>query len=295
MLLVFGSINADLLFKVAALPAPGETVLCPSYEMAIGGKGSNQAAAAAKAGAETLFVGHTGNDAYGPVVKTMLEEAGVDCANLRSADAPTAVAVIGVDEAGENSIIVASGANLATEASQLEPLLTAGQTLLCQNEIRLEETCAAIAAASAKNCRTMLNLAPAGTVPAATLDQLDYLIVNEHEARAVAGDTDADIKAIARGLAAKHNMTVVLTLGAAGAYAASPDSAFDVAALSVEPVDTTGAGDCFSGILAARLDTGMALKEALSHAAAGAALACLAVGAQTAQPTDQEIRARLAG
>ena len=114
MLIVPGSINADLLFKVEHLPRPGETVLCPGYVMAPGGKGANQAAAAAKAGAEVVFVGHVGDDAYGPVVRGLLEEAGVDCAQLRVSSRPTAIAVIGVDAAGENAIIVASGANLDT-------------------------------------------------------------------------------------------------------------------------------------------------------------------------------------
>ena len=119
MIIVPGSVNADLLFKVASLPRPGETVLCPSYVMAPGGKGANQAAAAAKAGAEVRFVGHVGDDAYGPVVRDLLLEAGIDCGLLAVCAEPTAIAVIGVEDCGENAIIVASGANLDTAAAQV--------------------------------------------------------------------------------------------------------------------------------------------------------------------------------
>src|SRR5512139_898523 len=145
MIIVPGSVNADLLFKVEKLPRPGETVLCPSYVMAPGGKGANQAAAAAKAGAAVAFVGHVGSDAYGPVVRGLLEEAGVGCTHLAVAEAPTAIAVIGVDAGGENQIIVASGANLETSAAQMpDDLLGPETTVLCQNEIRPAETFAAL-------------------------------------------------------------------------------------------------------------------------------------------------------
>src|SRR4051794_12410770 len=145
MIIVPGSVNADLLFKVAKLPKPGETVLCPSYVMAPGGKGANQAAAAAKAGARVAFIGHVGADAYGPVVRRLLEEADVDCALLAVSRRPTAIAVIGIEDSGENAIIVASGANLDTAAGQVtDAMLGAGATVLCQNEIRPAETFAAL-------------------------------------------------------------------------------------------------------------------------------------------------------
>jgi ribokinase len=170
MLVVPGSINADLLFKVPKLPRPGETVLCPGYVMAPGGKGANQAAAAAKAGADVRFIGHVGEDAYGPVMRDLLAKSGVDVMGLGVSARPTAIAVIGIDEAGENAIIVGSGANLDTDASHIPPsLLGPGTTLLCQNEIRPEATHAAIEAAHAAGARTVLNLAPAGRVPDAVL------------------------------------------------------------------------------------------------------------------------------
>ena len=141
MLLVFGSLNVDMLFKVDTLPRPGETVLCPSYELAPGGKGANQAAAAAKAGAEVRMVGHLGADSFGGFTRGEMAKAGVDCASIATSNQATATAVIGVDAAGENQIIVASGANLDTRADQVsDDDLSAKVTLLCQNEITPDAT-----------------------------------------------------------------------------------------------------------------------------------------------------------
>ncbi len=294
MLLVLGSINADLLFKVERLPSPGETVLCPGYSFAPGGKGANQAAAAAKAGAKVRFVGHVGNDAYGPIVKGMLADAGADCAHLAVSPRPTAIAVIGVDSHGENAIIVASGANLDTSAAQVPDAdLGAGVTVLCQNEIRLAESLAVLRRGHGLGARTILNLAPAGPVPSAALDALDVLIVNELEARAAAGSSGGDAETIARGLADRHGLVCVVTLGKAGALAVGRGEAWRVPVLPVTPVDTTGAGDAFSGVLAAGLDAALPLEQALRRASVAAALACEQVGAQSSQPTAAMIDARL--
>ena len=293
MIIVPGSINADLLFPVQTLPAPGETVLCPSYTMAPGGKGANQAAAAAKAGAEVRFVGHVGDDAYGPVVRRLLADAGVDVAGLAISAKPTAIAVIGVDAKGENQIIVASGANLDTSAEQVpRDWLSPVTTVLCQNEIRTEQSFAALRLAHDAGARTILNLAPAAPIPNEVLDLLDVLVVNELEAQAAAGGVGAPER-LARDLAKAHDLVVVVTLGGQGAIAADRTGRLlRVAALPIEPVDTTGAGDAFTGVLAARLDKGAALEVALHRAAVGAALACERLGAQSAQPTESEIEAR---
>ena len=295
MLLVLGSMNADLLFKVERLPRPGETVLCPSYEMAPGGKGANQAAAAAKAGAHTCFVGQVGSDAYGPVMRGLLERAGVDCSGLAVGRRPTGIAVIGIDAAGENAIIVGSGANLEAHAGQVaDGDLGPGVTVLCQNEIRPEETWALLQRAKRRGARTVLNLAPAASLPADVLDALDLLVVNRLEAEAAAGEQGGPPVALARGLARRHGLTCVVTLGAEGALAASPTDGWRVRSLPVVPVDTTGAGDCFVGVLAAALDAGLEVPDALRQAAVAAALACERLGAQTSQPTAAMIEARLA-
>jgi ribokinase len=295
MIIVPGSVNADLLFKVERLPRPGETVLCPGYVMAPGGKGANQAAAAAKAGAQVRFVGHVGEDAYGPVMRGLLVEAGVDCAALAVSTRPTAIAVIGVDAGGENAIIVGSGANLDTAATQVpDALLGPGTTVLCQNEIRPEETFAALVRAKAAGARTVFNAAPAGPVPAEVLNALDVLVVNEIEAETVAGAAGQPPEALARLLARTHGLTCVVTLGGAGCLAVSAVEAWRVPVLPIRPVDTTGAGDTFVGALTAWLDGGAPLLEALRAASVAAGCSCEAVGAQTAQPSRATILARLA-
>jgi ribokinase len=294
MIIVPGSVNADLLFKVEKLPRPGETVLCPSYVMAPGGKGANQAAAAAKAGAEVAFVGHVGADAYGPVVRGLLLEAGVGCALLAVAQAPTAIAVIGVDAGGENAIMVASGANLETAAAQVpDAMLHAGTTVLCQNEIRPAETFAILTRAKRHGVRTVLNMAPAASVPPEVLGALDVLVVNEIEAEAVTGVTGQSPEAAARSLATSYGLTCVVTLGGAGCIAATAAQGWRVPVLPIAPVDTTGAGDAFVGVLAGWLDGGAGLVEALRAASVAAACSCEQVGAQTAQPARATILARL--
>jgi ribokinase len=295
VLLVFGSINVDLLFKLETLPRPGETVLCPGYELAAGGKGANQAAAAARAGAAVRMIGQVGDDGFGHFARQAIAAAGVDGTGIAISRRPTGVAVIGVDQRAENQIMVASGANLDTRANQVaERELAPGVTVLCQNEVRPEATFELLERAKARGARTILNLAPAGPVQARVLEALDYLVVNEVEGRMAAGGADgADVAAFARDLALRHDLTCVVTRGAEGALAIGPRVAQQVAALPVEPVDTTGAGDAFVGVLAASLDLGHELGAALRRASVAAGLACTRLGAQTSQPTAAEIEARL--
>jgi ribokinase len=296
VLLVVGSINVDLLFKVASLPRPGETVLCPGYELAAGGKGANQAAAAARAGAVVRMIGHVGDDSFGRFARAAMVAAGVDCAAIATSRKATGIAVIGVDQHAENQIMVASGANLDTVAGQVaDSELASGVTVLCQNEVRAEASFALLERAKAAGARTILNLAPAGPVPPQVLGLLDVLVVNEIEGRMAAGCVDgAEVAAFARDLATTYDLTCVVTLGAEGALAIGPNLALRVAALPVEPVDTTGAGDAFVGVLAASLDLGHELGAALRRASVAAGLACIRLGAQTSQPSAAQIEARLA-
>jgi ribokinase len=295
VLLVFGSINVDLLFKVETLPRPGETVLCPGYQLAAGGKGANQATAAARAGAAVRMVGQVGDDSFGEFACEAMAAAGVDCTGVAISRRATGVAVIGVDQRAENQIMVASGANLATSADQVaDHELAPGTTVLCQNEVRPEATLELLERAKARGARTILNLAPAGRVHAGVLEALDYLVVNEVEGRMAAGGAeDVDVAAFARDLARQHDLMCVVTRGAEGALAIGPRAAQQVAALLIDPVDTTGAGDAFVGVLAASLDLGHELGAALQRASVAAGLACTRLGAQTSQPTAAEIEARL--
>lgn len=157
----------------------------------------------------------------------------------------------------------------------------------------MSETAAVLARGKAKGARTLLNLAPAGPLPAGLLDTLDFLIVNEIEAQMAAGDAAGDPLALARRLAREHDLVCVVTLGAEGAIAVGPEGGWRVGSLAIEPVDTTGAGDAFVGVLAAALDQGRSLPEALHRASLAAGLSCLAIGAQSAQPDAAQIESRL--
>lgn len=295
MLLVFGSVNADLVFEVERLPTPGETVLCPHYAFAHGGKGANQASAAARAGASVHFAGCVGRDPWGRVLRDGLEQAGVATELLREVDRPSGTAVIGVDRAGENAIIVASGANLEVRAAQVpDELLGPGVTVLCQNEVPMGETSALLRRAKARGSRTLLNLAPAGPVDATTLRALDVLLVNEGELAGVGGAAEGDAVRRAATLHRWHGCTVVVTLGRRGAMAVHDGEVLTVPALPVRATDTTGAGDTFAGVLAAALDRGAGLADALRMAAIAGGLACEAVGARAGQPDRPAIEARMA-
>ena len=230
--------------------------MCPGYELAAGGKGANQATAAARAGAVRM-IGHVGDDSFG-ALRARPWPRPASTAPRSPLRRATGVAVIGVDQGAENQIIVASGANLDTDAGQVaDRELAAGVTVLCQNEVRPEATFALIERAKEGGARTILNLAPAGAVPPQVLSMLDVLVVNKIEGRMAAGcASGAEVAAFARDLATTHDLTCVVTLGAAGALAIGPQSACGAGALPVDPVDTTGAGDAFVGVLAASLDLG---------------------------------------
>ena len=235
MLLVFGSLNADMLFKVEALPRPGETVLCPGYELAAGGKGANQAAAAAKAGADVHMIGHLGADSFGDFTRGVMVDAGVDCSAVATSKQATAIAVIGVDQAAENQIIVASGANLDTHPDQIaSERLGPDTTVLCQNEILPDATFDLLKRANSAGARTLLNLAPAAALERGMADPLDFLIVNEIEAAMAVGQEAIgdDALAFATELGRKLDLTAVITLGADGAVAAGPGGRFKVSAAS---------------------------------------------------------------
>lgn len=293
MLVVFGSINADLIFPVPELPRPGETVLTPAFRFEPGGKGANQAAAAARSGADVHFVGRVGRDAFGPRLRHALVEAGVDCRHLReSEDLPSGTAVVVVDGRGENQIVVASGANLEVTADDLpEALLGPGTTLLCQNELPCEATFEALARAKAKGARTVLNLAPASPVPAHELRHVDVLVVNRVEAEILLHHPVEDAEAAARELHERYGVHAVLTLGAEGAVSVHAGGHHRVPALDVEVVDTTGAGDAFVGVLAGGLDRGLPLEDALAEAAIAAALVTTATGARAGLPSAATIAA----
>ena len=292
-MVVFGSLNVDSTSYVAAFPAPGETILARGFRVALGGKGSNQAVAAHVAGASVDLVARIGTDASGDFAVTTLERFGVSTgAIVRIADAPTGVAQITVADSGENTVIVTGGANLALTPAIVDAerdCIAASALVLTQGELPVD-TIERLAAVTAElGVRFVLNLAPPAPVDRAALGTCDPLVLNEHEARAVGVGTDApagasldEWRAIAASVAGNDAdsiaRSVVVTLGAAGAVAASAVGSWTAEAPRVTAVDTTGAGDGFTGTLAAFLAEGSPLDEALRIAVAAGALAVQARG-----------------
>lgn len=298
MILVFGSLNADFFLSVRTFPAPGETVLTPGALVKAGGKGANQAAAAAKAGGLVKMVGAVGTDEVAKVPVTALRALGVDCSGMQVSELATGMAMIMVDERGENSIVVASGANTAVSAQAVAQTdLNEDTILVMQMEVPPAENFKLLRRAKAAGVRTVLNVAPARPIPEADLKLADYLILNEIEADAVYSSlfekTFLGVEEKAAAIAEKTGGACLITLGADGVAGAERGKMFKVSALPVKPVDTTGAGDAFVGIFAAMLDNGLDTRQAARYAAAGAGLACLKIGAQEALPTLKEIEARV--
>jgi len=288
MIVVFGSINVDVLVPVPHLPARGETVLGGDYIIAPGGKGANQALAARRAGAAVTMIGAVGRDPFAETGLSLLHRDGVDLRLIARVDRPTGCAVITVDAAGENQIAVASCANLLAAAAQVPDRLLGPETVLVlQREVPDAANAALISRARERGARIVMSLAPAGPIAPARLDDIDFLIANEGEAATLGGDPAVVARQLRQGL--------VITRGTNGAVALLADgAAIAVPALAIDPIDTTGAGDTFAGIFAAGLDAGLPLDLVLRRASAAAALACLAVGAQAAMPGRAAIDAAVA-
>lgn len=293
MIVVFGSLNMDMVLSVPVIPRPGETVLCPEYKLYSGGKGANQAVAVAKAGGEVKIFGCIGKDDFGRHVQESLKEAGVDCAGLRSVNAPTGCAMICVDPQGENMITVASGANHMVKAEDVpDKLLNSNTTLITQMEVDLQENWALIRKAKSQGARVIHNLAPAEVIPEEVLKNMDVIVMNEVEASLLASHLGFDgtyARAVARRLTDMYGLTAIVTLGAEGAYASSPHGNCNVEAMKLDVVDTTAAGDAFVGVLALSLDKGLNLPAALHRASVASGLTCLHEGAQTGMPSAKDI------
>lgn len=287
MITVFGSINLDLVTAVARLPGPGETIATSRYDTYAGGKGANQALAAARAGAEVAMVGSVGSDDFADLALAPLAAAGIDLGAVARRPGHTGIAMIAVDAGGENQIVAANGVNLASRASQLDAPGAWGTTLVLQMETEPAENWAAIRAARGRGVRTVLNVAPAAPVPADILPLLDMVVVNRLEAAGMAGDGDP--MEAARGIVAAGAGAAVVTLGADGAIARTETDVWRVGAAAVEAVDTVGAGDSFVGALAAALDGGAGLAAALHRGAVAGSLACRRRGAQSSIPEAAEI------
>jgi ribokinase len=299
MITVFGSINMDLIATTERLPKPGETVAGSSFSTAAGGKGANQALAATRAGAAVRMVGAVGSDAFADEALGLLKAAGTDLASIKVVDTPTGTAHIIVGGDGENVIVVVAGANGAVTAADAEHAVAAmapGDILMLQLEIPGDAVEAALKAARARGIQSVINLAPL-TPDARRLGAMaDVLIANETEFELFAdrtGLTSSEREEAMLALHAASGQTLIVTLGADGVVAIRDGEITRAAGLSIEPVDTVGAGDTFCGYLAASLDAGLAFTNALRRAAVAGSLACLKRGAQPAIPVAAEVAGKL--
>ncbi|MEW2416255.1 ribokinase [Streptomyces sp. NPDC046866] len=291
---VLGSTNMDLVAYVTKAPRLGETVTGRAFRTVPGGKGANQAVAAARCGARVVMIGAVGADEFGVRLRSALASAGVDTGGLRTVEGASGTAHITVDDEGGNSIVVIPGANaLVTglEAGDEARIAEAG-SLLLQLEVPLSGVTAAARAARAHGVRTVLTPAPAQPLPGGLLASVDLLVPNEHEAAALTGLTDPRQAAAAL---LEQVPEVVVTLGAAGAlYAARGHEPYAVPAPRVRAVDSTAAGDTFVGALAVALGEGRPMREALGWAAAAASLSVQRPGAQDSMPGRPETDAAYA-
>jgi len=295
-ILVVGSSNTDMIIRVPHIPKPGETILGGAFSMAPGGKGANQAVSAARAGGRVTFVARVGDDIFGRQALRNFEADGIDTRFVaRDASAPSGVALINVADDGENAISVASGANARLTPEDIQKAAAAfegADIVLMQLETPLETVRAAAETAKGRGIPVILNPAPARELDDGLLKSVTILTPNESEAEILTGikvATESDARQAAATLRTRGPRTVVITLGEKGCYAAADDFEGGIPALRVQPVDSTAAGDVFSGALAVALAEKRPLPSALRFASAAAALSVTKLGAQPSAPTRAEI------
>jgi len=293
---VVGSLNMDLVARAPRIPQPGETIIGRDFHTLPGGKGANQAVAAARLGATVAMVGRVGNDAFARLLLDNLAAAGVDHTSvIQDSGAATGVALIVVDAAGQNSIVVASGANMRLSPADVETAETAiasADVLLLQLETPLETATRAAQIAHAHGVTVILNPAPAQPLPPALLSLVDVLVPNESETALLTGlpiDSRARVEAAAGALRKSGVGAVILTLGERGALLAQAGGTQAFPAFMVMAVDTTAAGDAFMGGLAVALAEGQSLAEGIRWGNAAGALAASQLGAQPSLPTRRAV------
>jgi ribokinase len=287
MIAVFGSINVDLVAQVARIPAPGETLAGHAFAMVPGGKGANQAVAAARAGATVAMFGAVGRDTFAVNALANLEASGVDLSGVVAVDTPTGVALIHIDAEGENAITVIAGANGDALAAQVpDSALGPATTLVLQLEVPAAEVLLLARRARDLGARVLLNAAPAAAVSDELLRLVDILIVNETEAATIgtAHDLPTAPEQFAKAASLRYQCAVVVSLGPRGAVAVRDEVRIMIAAPVMTVIDTTGAGDALVGVFAAALDRRSPLRQALADGVAAGSLACAGRGAQSALP-----------
>jgi ribokinase len=297
-IVVVGSTNTDMVAKAERLPGPGETVIGGAFVTVAGGKGANQAVAAARLGAQVTFVGAVGDDALGVQAVAGLAAEGIDVSRVVALPGQASgVALILVDAEGQNSIMVAPGANMAltpVHVDQAADAIAAADVLVLQCETPPATVQHAAELARKQGVRVILNPAPAQAVPVELLRSVDLLTPNESEADALLGDpgaADANPERAAEALATLAGCPVIITLGVQGAVACQGSDIARIAPRRVEAVDATAAGDCFTGALAVGLAEGLSLLDAAAQATLAASISVTRLGAQRSLPTRAELDA----
>jgi len=299
---VVGSINMDLIVRTPRIPSPGETIIGSGFHTAPGGKGANQAVAAARLGAQVSMVGRVGKDEFASILLKNLTLANVNTQFIyQDREATTGVALIEVDDSGENSIVVASGANMRVTSLDVDAAheaISASDLLLLQLGIPLKTILQAAVLAKRKNVTVILNPAPARKLTSELLNLVDILIPNETETALLTGlpvGSQSEIRAAASSLVTSGVKTVILTLGENGALLTQGGKSDIFPAFLVNPVDTTGAGDAFVGGFAVALAEGKSMTEAIRWGNAAGALATTRLGAQPSLPMRQDVEIMLEG
>jgi ribokinase len=299
-IVVVGSSNTDMILQMEHIPRPGETILGGRFSMAAGGKGANQAVAAARAGGQVTFLARVGRDMFGRQAIEGFRRDGIDVRHvIEDEEAPSGVALIFVAASGENSIGVASGANLRLSPADVErvaEMIASADVLVMQLETPLETVRAAAQIAAAHHVPVVLNPAPAQPLDNQLLRLITVLTPNESEAELLTGLRVADETTASQAagqLRAKGVGQVIVTLGARGALVSAAEFTGHVPAFAVKPVDTTAAGDVFNGALAVAMSEGESLEQSVRFASAAAALSVTRLGAQPSAPRREEIESML--
>lgn len=297
MILVIGSSNTDMVIKTAQLPVAGETILGGTFFMNPGGKGANQAVAAARLGGDVTFICKTGNDIFGRQSKQLFEDEGIHTPYVFSdPDHPSGVALITVDQNAENCIVVAPGANATLSVQNIEEaeeVIEQADIVLIQLEIPIETVVYAVQVAAAKGKKVILNPAPACKLPDALLSNVSVITPNETEAEMLSGIEVNDIESARKAAQVIRNKgveTVIITLGKEGALLLHDEEFTHIPAIKVDAVDTTAAGDVFNGAFAVALGENRSILEAIAFACKASAISVSRLGAQSSAPYRNEIQ-----
>ncbi len=300
-ILVIGSSNTDMIIQVPRIPRPGETILGGRFLSAAGGKGANQAVAAARAGGDVTFIACLGQDGIGSEAIAGFEKDGIDISCLtRDPESPSGVALIFVGADGENSIAVAGGANMALTPEKIDSnreIILSSDILVMQLESPLESVEAAAGLAFSRNIPVILNPAPAQPLSNELLEKITTLTPNESEAELLTGVIVRDVESAGKAASLLHKRgvgQVIITMGSRGAFVSGTNGDTMIPGFPVEPVDTTAAGDVFNGTLAVALAEGQPLEKAVRFANAAAAISVTRLGAQPSAPSRIEIEEMLA-